>query len=1085
MAMGGAGMASAPTYAREIRQSAARLAVVALVTAAAVCLLAWHQTHDRHVREDAVLRHYAALAAIATLEEAAQDLRSGGPPGPTGLRVARAVDRLQAAEAGTADGVSRDLMARLEAGWRDVKAGGDPDVMAAAIEALEAHHAAATESLEASDPFRDGPAPWSLVLPMAALVGVGGFAAHRLVRRIARAADGQRAVEDALRADEAGHARAQAIAGLGHWSWDLATDRVVRSAETYRILGHTPETLDATGADFFQAVHADDRDHVRSTARAAMARRGPLDLEFRVVRPDGTVRHIHSRAETSVDAATGEATGLVGTVLDITDRKLAEEALVASERRFRQIFDGAPFGIALGDTRGNVIEVNAAFARFTGYRPEELRGRRFADLCHPDDLGSYHELVEKAHGGATGTIERRYLRKDGATVWGRLTLGPVGDGEGPHEFAIGIVEDITCRRAMEEALQERDELLRQVMDTIEEIFWLKDGDATRFLYVSPAFETIYGRSLGSVHDDLNTWLDAVHPDDRARVSADVEGALKTGSPYAGSYRILRPDGTERIIQGRGYPVRDADGKVCRWAGISADVTELHRLQSALEESEDRLRQVAEFTGEVFWMNDTDMRRMHYVSPSYERVFGVSVQSVYDDATNWIQAIVPEQRDDLRREVTRARAEGLPYEVRYRIVRPDGSERSIRTRGYPMPDEDGVVRRWAGVAADITELHRLETALQEHEERLREVTEHIGEVFWVSEVEGGRVTYVSPAYEAVWGRPVETVYSDPRGWFDAIHPDDRPAVVRTMETALAAGEAYENAYRIVRPDGTERHIRDRGHPVRDADGKVRRYVGVAADVTEQREAEEDRRRYQEELAHVTRLATMGQMASELAHEINQPLAAIANYAQGSIRRLKAGVGPGENGLLESLERIAGQADRAGDIVRHLRDLVAKGPGRRTVEDVNALVAAALRLTEPEARRRGVRLRLDAGVDLEPVEVDRIQLDQVLINLTNNAIEALAARPGAREVVVATRGDGDGHVRVSVTDNGPGLPPDGAEARERLFGPFFTTKAHGLGMGLAISRTIVEAHGGTLTAEPGPAGGAVFQFTVPVAGEGIDG
>ncbi len=1207
-------MASAPTYAREIRQSAARLAGVALVTAAAVCLLAWHH-HDRHIREDAVLRHYAALAAIATLEEAAQDLRSGGPPGPTGLRVARAVDRLQAAEAGTADGVSRDLMARLEASWRDVKAGGDPNAMADVIEALEAHHAAATEFLEASGPFRDGPAPWGLVLPMAALVGVGGFAAHRLVRRIARAADGQRAVEDALRAGEAGHVRAQAIAGLGHWSWDVVTGRVTRSAETYRILGRTPETLGASFGAFLEVVHPDDRDRFRATVRKSVDRQGPFDLEFRLVWPDGTVRHVHSRAETSLDPDTGEPTAMVGTVLDITDRKRAEAALVASERRFRQIFDNAPFGIALGDTRGNVIEVNAAFARFTGYRPGELRGRRFADLCHPDDLGSYHELMERAHGGATGTIERRYLRKDGATAWGRLTLGPIGDGDGPHEFAIGIVEDITCRRAMEEALKERDELLRQVMDNIEEIFWLKDGDATRFLYVSPAFETVYGRSLESVHDDLNTWLDAVHPEDRARVSADVEGALESGSPYAGSYRILRPDGTERIIQGRGYPVRDADGKVCRWAGISADVTELHRLQSALEESEDRLRQVAEFTGEVYWMNDTDLTHTYYVSPSYERVFGRTCRSLYERPGSWADGVHPEDRDKVRRRVLEARKAGQPYEIRYRIVRRDGAERSIRSRGYPMADENGVVRRWAGVAADITELHRLESALkeseerlnrvtevigevfwmedercernfyispsyervfgrsceslredpmswsdavhpedrervraevlraraedrpyeltyrivrpdgaervirarahptadgdegevprwvgvsaditehhrlesalQEKEQRLREVTEHIGEVFWVSEVEGGRVTYASPAYEAVWGRPVETVYRDCRAWFEAIHPDDRPAVARTMETALAAGEPFETAYRIVRPDGTERHVRDRGHPVRDADGKVRRYVGVAADVTEQREAEEDRRRYQEELAHVTRLATMGQMASELAHEINQPLAAIANYAQGSIRRLKAGVGPGENGLLESLERIAGQADRAGDIVRHLRDLVAKGPGRRTVEDVNALVAAAVRLLEPEARRHGVRLRLDAGVDLDPVEVDRIQLDQVLINLTNNAIEALAARPGAREVVIATRGDGDGHVRVSVTDNGPGLPPEGAEARERLFGPFFTTKAHGLGMGLAISRTIVEAHGGALTAEPGPAGGAVFQFTVPVAGEGIDG
>jgi PAS domain S-box-containing protein len=606
--MGGGAVASAHAYVHEIRRNAVRLALVALVTVAAVCLIAWRQVHVRQVWQDALLGHYAALTTIETLEEAATVLHGPGAPGGADAaaaeRVAREIEHLRSLDA-IADG-GPDLLADIDAAWAGVRTGENPAGLLQAIQSLEVRQLAAAEALTTAPGGLGPEAPWGTLLPIAALVGVGGLAAHRLMRRIARAADGQRRVEETLRAGEAGHARAQAIAGLGHWSWDRTTDRVARSTETYRILGRTPESLGPTGADFFQAVHPDDRDQVQATARAAMARREPFNMEFRVVRADGSVRHIHSRAETSVDAATGEATGLVGTVLDITDRKVAEEALKASERRFRQIFDNAAFGIALGDAEGRVVEVNAAFARFTGYTPEELRGRRFPDLCHPDDLESYRALVAQAHGGGTGTIERRYLRKDGTAVWGRLTLGPIRDGDGPHEFAIGIVEDINCRRAMEEALREREELLRQVMDTIEEIFWLKDRDATRFLYVSPAFETVYGRSLGSVYGDLNTWLDAVHPDDRARVMADVEGGLKTGSPYAGRYRILRPDGTERVIQGRGYPVRDADGEVCRWAGISADVTELHRLETALEESEDRLRQVAEFTGEVYWLTDTEL-----------------------------------------------------------------------------------------------------------------------------------------------------------------------------------------------------------------------------------------------------------------------------------------------------------------------------------------------------------------------------------------------------------------------------------------------------------------------------------------------
>jgi|GEM_PF-344265 len=1067
-------MASAHPYAREIRQNAARLVVVALVTVAVVCLLAWHQARTHHARQEAVLHHYAALAAIETLEERAAALQWAGVSGPDAEgRAAEALERLRALES-SADGPEADLVAGVESAWGEVHTAAGVGRLLAAIQGLETHHAAAAEAL--TGPAGDVPAdpPWGTLLPIAALVGAGGLAAHRLVRRIARAAEGQRAVEETLRAGEAGHVRAQAIAGLGHWGWDMVTGRVTRSAETYRILGRTPDTLGGSVSDFLEVVHPDDRDIFQAGVRKAIKQRGPFGFEFRVVWPDGTVRHVHSRGEVSVDPATGASVAMVGTVLDITDRKAAEEALRASERRFRLIFDNAAVGIAMGDAQGRVIEVNAAFARFTGYAPEELRGRRFADLCHPDDVEGYRELVDQARRGGTGTLERRYLRKDGNAVWGRLTLGPIRDGEGPHGFAIGIVEDINCRREIEAALRERDELLHEVTNAIEEMFWVKSGDGTRFLHVSPAFETIYQRSVADLYADMHTWLDAVHPDDRARVEADVEGARRTGNPYSGHYRILRPDGTERVIHGRGYPVRNDAGEVYRWAGISADVTELHRLQSALKESEDRLRHVAELTGEVYWMNDTRLERTVYISPSYERVFGRTCESLYEDALSWSDGVHPDDREDVRRRVLNARAEGVPYEIRYRIVRPDGSERSIRSRGYPVPDENGEIHQWAGTAADITEIHRLETALLEHEERLREVTEHIGEVFWVSEVEGGRVTYVSPAYETVWGRPCETVYRNPRAWFEAIHPDDRQSVAREMETAHRAGKAFANEYRIVRPDGGERYIRDHGHPVRDADGKVRRYVGVAADVTDQRAAEEDRRRYQEELAHVTRLATMGQMASELAHELNQPLAAIANYAQGSIRRLKAAGGPNGDGVLQSLEHIAGQATRAGDIIRHLRELVVKGNGRRTVEDMNALVTAAARLLEPEARRHGVRLTLALGPDLRPVTVDRIQVDQVLINLTQNAIEALADRPGAREVVLATARDGDRGVRVSVTDNGPGLP---AEDRERLFGPFFTTKPHGLGMGLAIGRSIVEAHGGELVAERGQGGGAVFRFTVP--------
>jgi two-component system sensor kinase FixL len=252
-----------------------------------------------------------------------------------------------------------------------------------------------------------------------------------------------------------------------------------------------------------------------------------------------------------------------------------------------------------------------------------------------------------------------------------------------------------------------------------------------------------------------------------------------------------------------------------------------------------------------------------------------------------------------------------------------------------------------------------------------------------------------------------------------------------------------------------------------------FVGLVRDLTVRQMTEARLQELQSELVHISRLTTMGNMASALAHELNQPLSAIANYLKGSRRLIEQG-DPNMEKLKDALDKAGDQALRAGEIIRRLRDFVAHGSTDRRAEPLTKLIEEASALAMVGASEKGVRLRLDFAAEADNVLADRVEVQQVLVNLVRNAVDAMADSP-VRDLVISTRRRGRGFAVVSVTDSGPGLAP---EIAENLFKPFLTTKSHGMGVGLSISRSIVEAHGGEIWAEPAAGGGAKFSFTLPL-------
>ena len=311
----------------------------------------------------------------------------------------------------------------------------------------------------------------------------------------------------------------------------------------------------------------------------------------------------------------------------------------------------------------------------------------------------------------------------------------------------------------------------------------------------------------------------------------------------------------------------------------------------------------------------------------------------------------------------------------------------------------------------------------------------------------------------------------------LHPDDRDRVRRTIDDSIHSGEDFDSEYRLILPDGIVRWMSTRGSVHFDDAGKPARLLGISIDITARKQAELDAQRDRAELSHLSRVALMGEMSASIAHELNQPLAGILSNAAAGQRFIdREDISLPE--IREMLGDIIADGRRASDVVRGIRGMLKKERVTHRSVDLNDVVMDTLRMASPDAVLRSCRLETSLNTNLPAIDGDPVQLQQVLLNLVINAFDAMRdTPPSRRKVLIATQSNGDGTVRTSVRDHGVGISED---MRDRLFDPFFSTKTEGLGMGLAIVCSIVETHGGTITAENVNDGGARFEFVLPVNG-----
>lgn len=513
----------------------------------------------------------------------------------------------------------------------------------------------------------------------------------------------------------------------------------------------------------------------------------------------------------------------------------------------------------------------------------------------------------------------------------------------------------------------------------------------------------------------------------------------------------------------------AGGKGQSRKGARRTGSEVSPAAEAIPRDSDAIfRTLAETTAAITFIHRDE--KLLYVNRAGTTVTGYTREDLM--TRNFWDLLDPSMRDAARsRAAARLRGEPVPARAEVKIVTKSGEGRWVDFTAATIRYEGELAV--LGTAFDITDRKRAHKALRDSEKRFRALIEHSSDLVTLT-TEDGTIRYVSPNIGRILGYEPEEVIG--LNALDLVHPNDVEAATTALVDLLGRpGASATLLYRCRHKDGSWRWMESLGTNVRNEldDGAV---IVNKRDVTDRHRAEEESRQHQADLAHVLRVGAVGEMAAGVAHELNQPLAAIVNYAQGSLLRLEQAAAVDE--IATALREIASQAIRAGEIVHGLKRFVRKEAPRTEPVDLNLLTENVLRLVEGEARHFGIELHHDLAQPLPPMAGDGVQIEQAIFNLVRNGIEAIrrAGAPGSLSVRTSRR-DGGG-AELTVADSGEGVP---SQYRELVFEPFFTTKRDGLGMGLSITRTIVQAHGGRIWVEPNGARGAVFRVALPAPGQ----
>ncbi len=861
---------------------------------------------------------------------------------------------------------------------------------------------------------------------------------------------------------------------------------------------------EALGYAWVKVLHPDDLPLLLASWKHCLESGEDYKVEARVRRHDGVYRWYILRARPVRDAS-GKIIKWIGLNTDIEDLKRAEKALRSNQQQMEMIVDGLPEVVVLFTPQGDLHHANSKAVEYFGAPLDRLGAWSTSDLVHQDDREMF---VAKATlsmtTGAPFDVESRLRRSDGAYRWFHIRGTPVRDGEGNVVLWYDLGTDIDDRKRAEALLSGEKRLLEMVargvplhtvLDAVCQLVDEVDSCCHSGIFLIDPVSRIFQR--GGASSRISAYVDALHgfyttaeqgpgglaaasmstvisedvvsdprwgPDWRNVVLAHGIRACLSTPILSRNQEVLGIFAIYRIETGMPTPFqRELIGRLTHIASIAI---ERARSDVALRRSEESFRAIVETTPECVRVIALDGTILQ-VNAASAGLAEVPTPDILV-GTVFFDYVAPEQQQaykDFHHDVC-AGKKGI---MEFDLLTVHGKRRRVETYAAPLQWRNGAVVQ-LGVTRDITDRNRAEGRLRRSQAMMAKAQQlsgsgsffwrpEFGEFIWSEQVY--RIFEIEPAVQMSF----ELVSS-------RVHPADRYLMEDLMGRALT-GKDLSYDLRLLMSDGKVKYIYLTAHGTRDPKGRLE-YIGAVQDVTERHEAEEAVGKLRAELAHVARVNSLGAVTASIAHEINQPLAGIVTNANTCLRMLSADP-PNTEGALETARRTLRDGHRASDVIKRLRALFSKKAVVKDEVDLNEAALEVIELLRSEIRNNRIMLRLEAAQVLPRVAGDRVQLQQVVLNLLLNAVEAMSDVEGAvRQLVVRTDKEGDDYVQLAVSDTGPGFDPQQAT---KLFDAFHTTKKEGMGIGLSVSRSIVESHGGRLTATLNEGRGATFAFAIP--------
>jgi PAS domain S-box-containing protein len=748
---------------------------------------------------------------------------------------------------------------------------------------------------------------------------------------------------------------------------------------------------------------------------------------------------------------------------------------------------------------GQIDSFSQRWCDYTGLSADECRAQRWHAAIHPDDSpGFFDHWRSILSSGKPGEIEARLRRFDGVYRWFLVCLSPLADNTGQVVKWCGINTDIHERKRAEDVARANEELerkvaeskqieerllesesalqkafdeikkseakLRRVIDTIPTLAWCNLADGPNE-FLNKGWHEYTGLSPEDSHGW--GWQAAFHPEDLPPLLKKWGDLLASGEAGEIEARLRRYDGVYRWFLVRVEPFLDDAGRIARWYGTSTDIEDRKRAEAALKARESELSLIVNTIPALAWSARPDgyaefynQHFMDYVGLPLERLQG----------WGWTGVVHPDDLSALADSWQSIMAAGKPGETEARLRRFDGEYRWFLFRANPLRDVSGNIVKWYGTNTDIEDRKRAEEAVRASEAQLRQTVDTIPGLVCTMSL-SGEITTLNKQLLEYFGKAPEEL----KNWkmTDAVHPDDLSRVLTAYDFSIRTGTPYEVEHRCRRADGVYRWFQVRALPVQDKDGQSAGWYVLLTDIEDRKRTEEELRHRDAELAHASRVVSLGVLAASIAHEVNQPLTGIITNAGTCLRMLSADP-PNVEGACETARRAIRDGNRAAEVIIRLRTLFSKREPTTEPVDLNEATREVIALSLSRLQRDQVILRQELANELPAVTGDRVQLQQVILNLVLNASDAMSGvedRP--RELLVRTE-RAEGGARLTVQDAGIGIQP---EIVGKLFEPFHTTKASGMGIGLSVSRSIIESHHGRIWAAPNDGPGATFSFSIP--------